>query len=272
VIKDAEYAENIRKRFINEGVIGIILFGSTLTSSQPRDLDLLVLIRDGYRRFRVIEEESHPIEIEYVPLKFFYLFLNKYYWWPHNWEMEMGKYAHGRILYDPLNEIKNFRKKILPIPKHIWLYFLMHRTGRCVHHLEKLSGIQDKEHIEFSLHYADFFREFILLLLLIQEKYPNTTRITMLLDNNTKKNLQNIFHSMSVDCCWQLLEDYIRKNSKKIQDFISKNRRPVPMKYIEDIKGAKYIYKLTNLKIAHFTKDTSLSSLGGWKGNEYIPD
>lgn len=259
---------------LKKQAIGILIYGSYLSERErAKDVDLLVITDGGFRYYRRLKLKgfSLPIEIEYMPCQSLEFFLTRYYWWPYNWELEIGKYVHGCVLYDPKGVIRSFVRRVAKMPPHIWLYLFVHRTGRCVHHIEKMHKLVD-DHIGQSLFFLDFLRDVTMLRLLVIEKYPSTAMIHNDLDHRFRTYLLNLIAHPDVDRCEELIKNLVDESREKIYNCLQANKYSIPIYYIEDIKGVMFIRNMLGyrIKMLRSPSDIVTNPLGGWKNHEYV--
>ncbi len=117
-----KYNEIIHKviQYVDKtGVIGIILYGSHALhrADNLSDMDITVVMEKGKEYFEYIETGKQDLDIAYIPRQRFEKVLEEAYnrsnhslWLTHSFYLRI--LATGRIIYDPYNMIKEYKKAI----------------------------------------------------------------------------------------------------------------------------------------------------------------
>lgn len=164
------FTEIVNKGLKSDAFIGLLAYGSVVNSMCPNDLDVLVVTNNGKRHFEIILDSKIPIEIEYIPKNFLFLPLKNVHWYIENWEYEIAKYVHGKIVYDPLNQLQSFKERAENYPIEIAKYLFLHRLGRCVYLVRK---IKKSNRMKNGL-MMSFLNMVILVCLAIERKIPKS--------------------------------------------------------------------------------------------------
>lgn len=183
--------EIISKGIEDNIFIGLLVHGSFVGSVTPNDMDILIVSNGGKRHFEIILRPKVPIEIEYVPINSLFLPLKNFQWYVENWEYEIAKYVHGKIVYDPTGQIKSFRDNAERYPMEIARYLLLHRIGRCSHIIRKLKKYNDPD---YGL-IASFVNMFALACLAIERKIPKGLGFSNVLNENHRELIERVYLS-----------------------------------------------------------------------------
>lgn len=105
--------------FVNNNTVAIMEHGSRICNPEPNDLDVIIVLREGHRHFKMILDGILPIDLEVIPLRDLLLPIKNFHWYLLNWEFEVAKYKYGKALYDPERKIYALQKIVSDYPEDI---------------------------------------------------------------------------------------------------------------------------------------------------------
>jgi len=190
----AVFMDIVNTALKNGNLIGLLIYGSSAESEYPNDIDVLIVLSEGKRRFEILLDQQIPIEIEYVPKNFLFSPLTNFHWYTENWEFEIAKYVYGEVIYDPFNLLREFRAKASSYPIEIARYLFLHRIGRCTYMLRKL-----RKHANIG-YVTSFINMLILACLAMERKIPKKLNSFDFLSEKYKRIIEWTYYSMeSID-------------------------------------------------------------------------
>lgn len=96
-------------------ILGVILTGSSTTTTHFNDLDLIAVLQYGERIMlrKVYQELPVPVDIEISPLDHIRHMENTHIYLPETWLLHIGRWAHGIILTDSGRILQETRARLV---------------------------------------------------------------------------------------------------------------------------------------------------------------
>jgi len=254
--------EFIESEINMQTLLGVLIHGSSLKYQNPKDVDLIFLHTKTGRQYRIIKIENIDVEIEYVTQNQLKMYMDNYYWWPHNWEFEIGKYVRGKILFDSEGFLSHFIKILSEYPIDIQRYLFIHRIGMCVDLLSKCKR-EYNTNVSSSLPKSLLTTNIILAILSLNKIYPSSLNLTDDLPKKYISKYRELISSKDLDIVKSIINEIVI-DSVSLWETNKTNNYIELLRYPSDVVGLRYIYNTLNY-IIEIPPDFFLSNFGGEK-------
>jgi len=207
------------------------------------DIDIICIVDPNYlhRRYFILNhKEKHQIEVEFISSSILELYLTHYWWWPHNWDIEMGKYFYGQILMDKNNTLQTFKFKLKDYPEDIRAFLVLHRLGR-------LLNLKCKYLITKSKYLLmELIKTYIFLLYPIEKTYPKSADI----GENFHEELRILMAMLGTHKEPKIPAYIVDRIDQKISSTLLKDNqfcktfKSIPLRFPDEVRGKYYLMKL----------------------------
>jgi len=166
--------EALQKIILNQAskpeIAGAILHGSWVSNKKGHnDVDLLFLRSGPPGIYKQITRMGVKIDMDFRPLGFYFSFINKYFYFPENWEYEAAKIVKGIVLFDKYRSIAEIRKQLESFPLRIREFLFLYRAGEALGLYSKLINFPSDNR---RLLETQIYRYLNLLNSCVEKKFP----------------------------------------------------------------------------------------------------
>jgi len=228
-------------------VLGIMITGSLATGNKkPRDIDIMVLQERWPRFCRSTQINNIPIEIEYETKDNLNNYLNNYFWFTDDWEINMGKFVYGKIIYDPLFLISSFKNTIKSFPLEYKVYFFINRLGGCKELLEKLGSKTNRGIVERQFIKSEFLFNLAFVICSREGIFPKSRYSFTNLPIQDLNKIKKSFLTDEIQQLEEIMDYNIFAARSFLNEYIEKYGE-FPLRDTNDINGARYLISKLNL-------------------------
>jgi hypothetical protein len=228
-------------------VLGIMITGSLSTGNKnPRDIDIMVLQERWPRFCRSTQINNIPIEIEYETKHNLNNYLNNYFWYTDDWEIQMGKLVYGRIVHDPLSLISSFKNTIKNYPLEYKVYFFINRLGKCKELLEKLGLKTNRGIVERQFIKSEFLWNLAFVICTREGIFPKSRYSFTNLPIQDLNSIEKAFLTDEVQQFEEMLDNNIFAARSFLNEYLEEYGK-FPLRDTNDINGARYLISKLNL-------------------------
>lgn len=244
--------DQIKEEFPQSKIASILICGSSkynlyVQYPHPHDVDVICITNSdhtGRRYFKIYLTKKLKIEIEFIPNTVLDMYLTNYWWWPHNWDMEMSKYIYGNIILDYNNMLRRFKNKLKNYPETIRDFLILYRLGKLLNLKDKLSHKKSQyltmELIRTYLHLTyPIYKKYHQSIDLNNSPYVNLGYLTSLLCTKDEDKVPRVIMGE--------LEKKLIPALQKDKSFL-KTFESLPSHYPDEVRAKVYLNKILQNK------------------------
>jgi len=229
----------------------ILLYGSAIEKSNPRDFDIIHIIDEVPRHFEISKYGKITLEISNISEGELYLYLDKYYWWPHNWDFLVSNIINSVILYEQESIVSNFKTRFIEYPEKIRIFLILHRLGYLYNLSNKFQNSNNMIDKQILLH--KMLDAFIILIYPIESIFPKKITVELSIYQKYENFLQRL-DNLSNESIDLFFEDLVKMIIEKIDILNKKPKIFFPDEYWGLFIMSKVMKKkvLNNIKLSAY--------------------